>query len=1018
MGAAALASAICANAQTARNPFNVLPTRTVGQARQTPISTASPNFLEGRELFAPQSVAADTSSNPPILYVADSGNNRILAWRNPSSAQKGAPADLVIGQRDYLTTLPQGPEAANVEQRLVAGFNSPSAIAVDASGNLYVADAGNNRIVRYPRPFDQVTEILQTDLVIGQRSISSGRGANQNTGPSAKALFFSSASTFFRVGLAIDGSGNLWVSDPGNNRVLRFPSSQLNADRQEPVADTVIGQLDFTSSRVVDPPNTVNPQLNKAVVVQPSGISVDSNGRLFVCDSRQRVLMYAPPLRTGMPATRVLGTSEDPQLSATRLGGFAGPPEGVFSIGTDLHVIDTGNNRILRYGNPDNWPAETATVISPAAVAVIGQADFVQNEPNRNFRGESRNDGFFGPIGATVAGGYLWVADANNNRVIGFPQGSTSNADRLLGQVDFQYRAPNIVKRSGFNFSNTLIGTVGSVAVDYNSNPPRMYVADTGNNRVLAFRDARNIRVGDLPDLVIGQSDFNRNAVNFVSNDPDRLLERGFNSPAGVAVDPSGDLWVADTGNGRVMRFPKPFEQPNLGDQRANLCLGQINCFARPQREATSRTMSAPIGMAFMNDGHLAVSDFGLNRVLLFRRPAGGDFSENQAASLVIGQRDFISSAPAPDPDRLNSPRFITIDTSDRLYIADTLNNRIFVRALVGLNSNGAQASYVLGTSSQPTAVSVSRETGNIWVTFPGANLLIRFPEYQALIFDNNPQPPGDNIFAPSPVALALDPQDNPIVAEAINRISFYYPRLDLQNSANLNRRLVAPGMLANVSRIAGGFGEVTAKAPDEKDLPLELADVEVLVDDTPAPLLNVSPSRVQLQIPTNFEAPKQIEMIVRRKSNGQVLGALTIPTEVASPGFFTRDETGTGQIVAQNEDGSPNENVNGATRGTVVKLFGTGLGRIPNMPQDGKAPTADIPAGSRPIVQFGARPLADGDIKFFGLAAGMVGMFRLDIVVPANAGVNAANPVGILWRDLLSRDGLPFGVTTTVWVR
>jgi uncharacterized protein (TIGR03437 family) len=1010
-----MASAALLLAQT-RNPYNALPTRTVGHARQSPVTTFNPNFLQGRELLAPQSVAADTSSNPPILYVADTGNNRIMAWRNPGAAAKGAPADLVIGQRDFLTTLVQGPDANTPELRLVAGFNTPTGVAVDANGNLYIADAGNNRILRYPRPFDQQTEILQADLVIGQKVINTGRSGNQGIGPTNKTLLLTTSSAL-RVGLAIDSQGNLWVADSGNNRILRFPSSQLVSNAIEPQADLVLGQTEFNKNTVVDPQGTTNPQLNKSVLVQPSGIAFDAAGRLFVADSRQRVTMWVPPFRLGMSATRVLGASDEPALSATRLGSVNGPPEGVFTIGNDLYVIDTGNNRILRYGNPDSWAAEAPPVVSPAAISVIGQADFEQNEPNRNVRREARADGFSAPVGATVAGGYIWVADAGNHRVVGIPQNAQGAADRLLGQIDFEFRGPNIVKPNGFNF-NSAIGTVGGVAVDFTSDPPRMYVADTGNHRVLGFRDARNVRSGDVPDLVIGQSDYYHSSLNYGSGDPNLVLERGFNTPAGVAVDPNGNLWVADTGNGRVMRFPKPFEATPLIDQRANLCLGQFNCFARPQKEATSRTMSAPVGIAFMVSGDLLVSDAGHNRVLQFRKVNGADYVDGQAAFLVIGQRDFNLSASSSDPDRLNGPRFITIDSSDRLYIADTGNNRVFIRALVGLDRSGAQASYLLNTTAAPTSVSVSRETGNIWVTFPTSNALIRFAEYQALVFDPSPTPAGDSLAAFAPLSIALDPQDNPIVAEGINRIAFFYPRLDVYNAANFNRRLIAPGMLANVGRIAGTFGDVSGTTPDEKFWPTELGDVEVLVDSTPSPIKSVNFDKIQIQVPTTFDAPKEVEILVRRKASGQVLGALTIPTEVVSPGLFSRNDTGAGQVVATNEDGSPNENVNGATRGSTIKIFGTGIGKIPNMPPDGQAPEGEVPADGKPVVAFNGRVLQDSDIKYFGLAPGMVGMFRLDIVVPSNAAVNAANPVGIQWRDFLSRDGFAPGVNVTVWVR
>ncbi|BDC52574.1 hypothetical protein F183_A48890 [Bryobacterales bacterium F-183] len=998
------------------NPYNSAPTRTVGQARQTPVTSVNPNYPEGRELLAPQSVAADTSTNPPTLYVADTGNNRVLAWRDPANAAKGAPADFVIGQRDFFTTLGQGPASPNTELRINAGFSTPTGITVDRAGNLYVADAGNNRVLRFPRPAAQENEIKLADLVIGQRSISSGSTANQGIGPTNRTLSFAPGSVY-RVGLAVDPAGNLWVSDPGNNRVLRFPVAQLAPNTLEPTADLVLGQTDFSKTTVVDPPGTVNLQLNKAVLFQPSGLAFDSSNRLYIADARQRVTMWQPPFSTGMSASRVLGTSSDPGLSAQRLGSTGGPPEAIYFIGSDVLVSDSSNNRILRYGPPESWAGEDERNPSPAATLVYGQPDFTQNQPNRGIRGDTRADALANPLGGVVADNFLWIADSGNHRVIGMPVNSLGTATRVLGQQDFQYRGPNRVKRQGLNFVSSL-GSLAGIAVDFTSDPPPLYIADSGNNRVLGFRDARNVRVGDLPDLVIGQMDFERSTLNYSTGDPNAVLERGFNAPGGVAVDPDGNLWVADTGNGRVMRFPKPFAQEELSNQRANLCLGQANCFATPQKEATSRTMAAPLGIAFMVNGNVLVSDAVLNRVLQFRKGPNGDFTDGQAAFLVVGQRDFSLSAVSADPDRLNTPRNITIDSSDRLYIADTGNNRIFVRALVGLERSGPQASYLLGTSAPPTAVNVSRETGNIWVTFPSVNQLVRFPEYQSLVFDPSPQPAGDVIPSFAPLNLTLDPQDNPIVAEGINRVAFYYPRVDLRNSANKNRRLIAPGMIALVSRVAGTFGDVSGTTPDDKKWPKDLGDIEVLVDETPSALRSVAYDKIEFQIPTNFDAPKEIELVVRRKSSGQILGAIVIPTEVASPGFFSKDESGVGQVLAINDDGTNNDQANGATRGSTVRLFGTGIGKLPNMPPDGEAVTTETPAPSKPTVVFNSRVLSANDIKYWGLAPGFVGMFRLDVVVPPTAAVNFANPVGIEWRDLLSRDPFAPGVNVTVWVR
>jgi len=228
-----IAAGQVAGAQTI---FNPAPSRIFGQAvlQQTGLLTAiAPNLVEGREFNSPQGIAIDTSSNPPILYVVDTGNDRVLAWKNAFGFSKGDPADKVIGQRDLLSTAPQGPGAD-----LSTGLNQPVAAAADSSGNLYVVDAGNNRILRYPAPFLQTGDLLAVDLILGQRDLN-GRAPNAGqSAPGPNTLAFATSAGVYRAGLAFDASGNLWVSDAGNNRVLRFPASAratgaANASRVE-----------------------------------------------------------------------------------------------------------------------------------------------------------------------------------------------------------------------------------------------------------------------------------------------------------------------------------------------------------------------------------------------------------------------------------------------------------------------------------------------------------------------------------------------------------------------------------------------------------------------------------------------------------------------------------------------------------------------------------------------------------------------------------------------------------------
>ena len=100
--------------------FNFVPSRIVGQPilqQQGIITAVGENLVEGREFNTPFAIAIDTSESPPILYVADFANNRVLAWKNAFGFTKGDFADKVIGQRDFFSISPQGPAVSGSSMR-------------------------------------------------------------------------------------------------------------------------------------------------------------------------------------------------------------------------------------------------------------------------------------------------------------------------------------------------------------------------------------------------------------------------------------------------------------------------------------------------------------------------------------------------------------------------------------------------------------------------------------------------------------------------------------------------------------------------------------------------------------------------------------------------------------------------------------------------------------------------------------------------------------------------------------
>jgi sugar lactone lactonase YvrE len=358
----AMFGALCATV-SAQIVLNPAPTRVLGHPRPG-ISQINPNLVEGRELYQPQGVAVDTSVSPPILYIADTGNNRVLAWRSLGGGANGATADLVIGQRDLFSTSALGPGTT-----LSTGLSAPTGVAVDRQGNLWVADSGNNRILRYPRPFAQTSDLPFPDVVMGQTTLN-GRTANAgNATPVDNGFSFAASGRTFRVSLTFDSAGNLWVTDPNNHRVLRFPPTAQA--RNGGAADLVLGQVDFVS-RVTSSFSAAS-RANKSIMNTPSALTTEGSQRVYVSDGFGRVLVFAPPFTNGVAATRILGlsttaTPAEP-INNTTIGitssGTLLSAEGLFFVNNNLGVVDTAAHRILLFPPADTWAAESTATLSP-----------------------------------------------------------------------------------------------------------------------------------------------------------------------------------------------------------------------------------------------------------------------------------------------------------------------------------------------------------------------------------------------------------------------------------------------------------------------------------------------------------------------------------------------------------------------------------------------------------------------------------------------------------------------------
>jgi uncharacterized protein (TIGR03437 family) len=367
----------------------------------------------------------------------------------------------------------------------------------------------------------------------------------------------------------------------------------------------------------------------------------------------------------------------------------------------------------------------------------------------------------------------------------------------------------------------------------------------------------------------------------------------------------------------------------------------------------------------------------------------------------------------------MNSPRHIATDPDDRLYVADSGNNRVLIYDQVPFAGTNSRAGTVLtgptqsANFSSPLGLFVNNTTGEIWVTEAGVARITRFPRFDNLLGNQNQS--DLQIASPSGVAVAQDAFDNLFVADISNRIAVYFPGLTAANAANnIPGRALAPSTVA-IAHSQGYHFTSTETQADASGWPALLADTQVLVDNNPAPIQNVMQDQITFLMPSTAPLGGTVEVQVVHPSTGQTVAVGQVDMAQVSPGLFTLNGQGTGQLMAVNDDGTPNLPSSQIQRGHVISLFGTGLGIVPGAPPDGQAPSDPVPANVLPDVWIGTAFVDPANIMFSGLAPGMIGVWRIDVKIPDLTAPGLLVPVFIRMKSIASEVA---GQVTTIAVK
>jgi DNA-binding beta-propeller fold protein YncE len=570
----------------------------------------------------------------------------------------GMNAENILGQLDdsdapvWTTNVPNYRPTAQ-------GFDYPMSVALDtATHRLFVSEYYNNRVLEFDLDSSNNLVDHTADHVLGQTTFTGFQYRNTQNGMNTP------------YGVAIDpGTQRLFVSDTNNNRVIVFDVSSLS-DGQN--AAYVLGQTNFT--------------LNSSATTQgrmyrPHHCSYDGlNNRLYVADrANNRVLVYdVSTITNGQNAIFVLGQPDfTSNATNTTQNGMSAPYVVEFATATQkLFVADYTNNRVLVY--------EVASLSDGMnASYVIGQTDFNSNAT------ATTQSGLNGPHGLAFDAGTnrLFVDDFNNSRVLVFDVNTGAdgpNAVNVLGQTDF---TTGYTGRSQSRFANPR-----GLAFDQGNN--RMYLADSGNQRVIYFNVSAIVNGQNAEDgLGVQDGAGTYNWTMGVYNTPPNA--RGMSEALDVVLDTSSHrLFISDSRNSRVLGFDLD-SNDTIVDRVADHVLGQTT-FGNASKNATQNKFYFPIGLDFDPAGRrLFVGDGYNNRILIY--DLSGGISDGQNAAHVIGQTNFTNSGTGITQNQLCLPRGLRYDPSlNRLYVADTSNNRVMVFNVSNV-TDGMNAINVLG---------------------------------------------------------------------------------------------------------------------------------------------------------------------------------------------------------------------------------------------------------------------------------------------------------------------------------
>ena len=592
------------------------PTGVFGQSSF--VSSGCNPAISANALCRPMGMALDSGGR---LYVADYDHNRVLRYDTPLT---NSTANQVYGQlgsfsSNYCNNNNTGTSAT--------GLCLPTDVTVDAAGYLYVVDENNCRVLEFDSPLTNTTA-----------NQSLGQNGSLNSGSTCVSYYNQpSASNLMQpFGAAVDDEGRLYVADSGYNRVVEYDNPLLKGT----AATHVLGQPDLIKDR--------SNRVDQIGLNQPQGVAIDASitpNRVYIADtSNSRVLGWysAAAFISGAPASILIGQPDFGSYLCAQAGQISAKtlcyPTGVAVDGAgNLYVADQRDDRVLEYNAPVTSGA--------AANLVFGQGGSFTTSGCASVTANS----LCKPSAVAVdSGGNVYIADHDNGRVLKYsaPLATGTTADVVIGQPSF-----TVSGCTGTAVTSTC--TPEALAVDSNGN---LYVADLAANRVVEFNAP--LTNNAAANHVFGQGgSFISAGCNQMGPGPDSLCE-----PWGVALDQAGNLYVSDWANARVLEYNTPLTTDTTADnvfgQAGSFTSASCNRFG-----ISAASLCEPVGVAADASGNIFVVDGNNNRMVEYDAPLGSLVAA-KTATPVKTSTAAATSTPTPAPTKTSTPAPSTTPTA------------------------------------------------------------------------------------------------------------------------------------------------------------------------------------------------------------------------------------------------------------------------------------------------------------------------------------------------------------------